>query len=337
MVELTQFDQVPHSFLRIVQTCLEYYEIDEPKLIFLQYNSGVTFRLSTKPGENYLLKLHLLANGQNPASPHAIAARMQWLSDLKGKTGLPIQTPVRNRQGQWVTQNQDNTRKEIISCTVPEWVEGEPPHGDFTYEQLFHLGQWIAMLHNFSSEWQGDVAAIPSFIPSLLLAKCNNLRISIDLNILTEQEYRQIEQAGHIILAMEKLLRNDPNCCGPIHGDIHHDNVLFSQGDVRVIDFDGLMCIPYVYDIGVILYHIAYQGLAARDALIAGYQSRRWLPSLPSGWIETCITWAAIDNLAFQVTIPEQRNHPLLRKNLIQLAREFCAGLNQNRLFDAGM
>jgi Ser/Thr protein kinase RdoA (MazF antagonist) len=127
------------------------------------------------------------------------------------------------------------------------------------------------------------------------------------------------------------IFKDDPNQWGLIHGDLHYDNVLFDGNELRVIDFDGMISAPFAYDIGVTLYHIGYQGLPAREAIFAGYQNVRPLPGLPSGWIETCITWAAIDNLSFQVTIPTQQTNPLLKKNIHQLVYEFCAGLNRNQ------
>jgi len=331
MPDLSPAELAPSNLLRLAQAGMEHYAMANPTLTFLQQNGGAVFRLDCASGECFLLKLHLQINGRRVAPAHTISARMQWLADLKAKTGLAVQAPVRNQLYQWVTQIADDARAEPVCCTVQEWVEGDPPHGDFTGEQLFRLGAWMARLHHYSSEWVDGEGAIPSYTPSLLLAKLQGLRTSVELGIISEREFAQIELAGQTILRLMDVQAGDPSRWGPIHSDIHHDNVLLYQNDVRVIDFDGMLSAPYIFDVGVTLYHIAYQGLPARDALFAGYNSVRRLPPQPPGWIETCVAWAAIDNLAFQVTIPQQQTHPLFKKNMLQLVREYCGALNPEK------
>jgi len=321
---LSDSDQSSLPFLHIAQAALGHYAIHNPQLFFLQHNSGVAFRLDCAPNERYLLKLHLSVNGEDPTSPQVIASRMQWLSDLSGEMGIPVQVPLRNQQDQWITQILDDSGAHWIPCTVQKWLEGDPPGGDFTPDQLIRLGQRMAQLHQYSSQWAGRESAIPFYDHSQLTANIQALHGSVDLGILSEPEFAQIEQAGSTIHRLMDNLGHDPLVWGPIHSDLHHNNVLFYQNDVRVIDFDGLVSSPYIYDLGVTLYHIWYQGPAARQVFLQGYQKRRALLNPPPDWIKTCVAWAAIDNLAFQITIPQQRVSSLFKKNMLQLVHEFC-------------
>jgi len=119
-------------------------------------------------------------------------------------------------------------------------------------------------------------------------------------------------------------LGEQPQVWGPIHGDLHHDNLLFDRDEIRPIDFDALSLAHYHADLGVTLYHIFYQETTLRRALLDGYRSVRHLQDQHVFYLKAFLTRAAIDNLSFQISIPQQRMSQLFARNLRQLAGEFC-------------
>src|SRR5205085_973730 len=120
---------------------------------------------------------------------------------------------------------------------------------------------------------------------------------------------------------------------GPVHGDMHYDNLLIHGTEVRPIDFTGLRLAHYLYDIGVTLYHINHKGPTIRQAFMNGYQQICALPKGALRAIEAFVAYAAIDSLAWNSTIPEQVASALFRRNLQQLVEQFCAAVAESRPF----
>jgi Ser/Thr protein kinase RdoA (MazF antagonist) len=109
-------------------------------------------------------------------------------------------------------------------------------------------------------------------------ANVQTLRAAIDESLLSAQSYAVLVAAHQRIAALMADLGGGPAVWGPVHGDLHYDNLLFHQDEVRPIDFTALRLAHYLYDLGVTLYHIHHQGPAIRRALLEGYQQIRRLP-----------------------------------------------------------
>jgi thiamine kinase-like enzyme len=118
-------------------------------------------------------------------------------------------------------------------------------------------------------------------------------------------------------------LGRGPAVWGPIHGDLHHGNILFNGGEVRLIDFGGFARTHFAHGLGTALYHVMYQDADVRRALVRGYDAP-WLTEAVAG---AAVCAAAIDNLAFQITIPRERASPLFARNARELADVFSRRL----------
>ncbi len=326
-MNLPQPQLTPFFLTQLAHSCLEQYDLDVIRLDFIQHNAGGVFDLVTSDRKRYLLKLHLSVIGEIFSSPGQIQAKMTWLHLLKDVTGQIIQTPVPNRNGSFITKLRPNPTAPEIVCTLQEWVEGVHVHGNFTQDQLRKIGQTAAIMHQFSQKYQHAGMEIPHYSAEEFAQSLQSLEGSISDGLIGRDDFALIDQASSQIARFLNQPPHLPANCGPIHADFHHENILLCGDDICVIDFDGLKYAPFIFDLGVFLYHIDYQGLNARRAFLEAYQSVRTLENLPHRWIDLVITWAAIENLSFQVKIPEQKVNPLLRKNLDQLIHEFCPRL----------
>jgi Ser/Thr protein kinase RdoA (MazF antagonist) len=137
------------------------------------------------------------------------------------------------------------------------------------------------------------------------------------------QKQLWIHAAEQIIAQMEALGQS-ADVWGPIHGDLHYDNLVINAEGVHPIDFTGLYYGHYLYDLGVTVYHTFYQGGQLREALFAGY---RELWQLPTGFRRTTegfVIAAALANLAWNSTIPSQVASKLFQDNLHDLVHVFC-------------
>jgi Ser/Thr protein kinase RdoA (MazF antagonist) len=313
------------SFLSsLARSGLEYYDLPVSRLTFIQHNASVVFQVDSLNGRRYSLKLHVSVVGKIYASPAQIRAKMGWLYQYKNSTGQMAQTPIPNREGDLITPLKIKPNAPEIVCTLQEWIDGVPVNGDFTLEQLSRIGRMAANMHQFNQVNQNAGMELPVYSSNEFAQGLLPFEGAVSDNLLSGQDLTAIYQASSHISRLLDQFQRIPSNWGPIHGDIHHENILLCGNEICLIDFDALRNAPFIYDLGVFLYHIHYQGLPARNAFLEAYQSIRSLENLPERWVDLVITWAAIDNLSFQVTIPEQKHSPLLQKNLDQLVHEFC-------------
>ncbi len=152
-------------------------------------------------------------------------------------------------------------------------------------------------------------------------------------NVLTPDRFQVIEQAVERIATLMAELGTAPAVWGAVHGDIHHDNVLFLEDEIRLIDWTGVRLAHYCYELGVTLYHIFYQEPTMRQALLEGYTEIRALPNDHIQILEAMIAYAALDSLAWNSTITTQLDAPLFRRNVEQFVDGFCASLVAERSF----
>jgi Ser/Thr protein kinase RdoA (MazF antagonist) len=328
-------EQRVRQYDAIARAAIEHYDLGAVQLAFIQHNSGLVFRVdSPHYRSRFLLKIHEPAGTVPRATAEQIQARLEWLAELRRATGLVVQEPIPNRAGDLLTSAVCGDLTQPFLCTLQRWVEGEHPNGDLTTTQLYQVGALMARLHDLSSHWVAPAAAgIPRYNPSKLSANIVSLRAAIDLGILSLAEYSAIEAVGPLAERAMRDLGEDAQVWGPIHGDLHHDNLLFYRDEIRPIDFDTLSMAHYHADLGVTLYHIFYQGPAARYTLLEGYRSVRHLQEDHLPYLELFLTSGAIDNLAFQISIPEQRMSRLFAHNMRQMAVEFCGKLIEGQPF----
>jgi Ser/Thr protein kinase RdoA (MazF antagonist) len=321
--------------LRLASAALKQYSIGESKPVFLQHNSGITYRVdSADRSSGFLLKIHEPVGTGSKASLEQIQARMKWLEELAQTSSLIVQVPILNRDGMFATKIPVSETGETVLGTLQNWLEGEQPDGDFTLAQAESLGEMMAILHQTSSQWRSSsMTGLGEYQAGELLQDVEQLHTLVDANIISSSQYLAIEQAGQQIRQITGLLGIDPQVYGPIHGDLHQGNVLFFENRVCPIDFDGLRNSYYLLDLGTTLYHILYQRVEFRNALINGYTSVRQLSGAERQYLEAFVTWSAINNLAFQSTIPQQLTSKFFVRNIRQLTDEFCLKVIANEPF----
>ena len=321
--------QRAEQYAALGQLALSTYDLVDCISVFIQHNSGITYRVDSADGQpQFLLKLHIPAGENATESAEVIQARMAWLEMVAQRGDLGLQMPHRDKLGNLVAEIEVEALPNPISCTVQRWLYGDPPSGDFTTAQITLVGEMIGELHQASSRLDPSVLAnLPRQSVADLGKGVAQLHLAKEWDILSPAQFTCVEHAVQKITEIVQELGRDSALWGPVHGDLHHENILFSQNQAYPIDFDSLQMNYYLYDLGVTLYHIFYQPVDIRWAFLKGYMSVRHLPAHLHSYLEAFLTWAATENLAFQVTIPEERDAPLTARNLYQLTDELCAKL----------
>jgi len=322
------------QYIELAEQALRHYALGATQLTFIQHNAGVVFRVAAPAmRQTYLLKLHArVGEGSNPSAAQ-LEVGMDWLASVERETDLVVQMPVVNTSGHFVSQVHTSDATPI-SCTMQHWLEGALPNGDFTAGQAMQIGAVMAKLHAHSQ--QHPLAhGLPAMChdASALAEHVHTLRMALDHELLPATSFAVIAAAHQQITTLMISLGTAPAVWGPVHGDLHYDNLLLYDAQVRPIDFTGLRLAHYLYDIGVTIYHIYHQGPDIHHALMNGYRQIRALPVGDLRAIEAFVAYAAIDNLAWNSTIPAQVASALFRRNLQQLVEQFCAPVAENRPF----
>ena len=313
----------------VAQAALRHYALQAPHPVFLQHNAGITYRVETPElAERFLLKIHAPVGSGSQPPLDVVEAQMRWLSWLDHQAALAVQAPLPNRAGALVTWLADPAIPEPVVCTLQRWLEGELVNGDFTLAQLERVGAMMATLHRVGGHSPEALTdALPQFDATALTDWTSKLGAAVPLGLLSPGDGELIAQACEHLRRWLSDSAGQAGRWGPIHGDLHHANILLDGDAVHPIDFDGVVVAPYALDLGTMLYHIHYQGAAAQRALINGYQRVCPLPVADHNWLDAALVCSALANLAFQVTIPEQRASPILLRNLRQLVDDFCRSL----------
>ena len=312
-------------YMSLAAAALQSYPIVPTTTQFIQHNAGIVFRVEAQDQHAYVLKLHKRVGMGDDPSAAQLEAGLEWLAACAQHSDIVLQVPVRTRAGTFVAQLHDPAVAQPIACTLQTWSAGEPPHADFTDRQAYQLGVLLARLHTCSRSYP-----LSPNVPAMrhdsheLLRNVQVLRSMLPPELLSTQDFETILATQERILAHMDALGSGTAVWGPVHGDLHYDNVVCTPDAVYPIDFTGLRLGYYLYDMAVTLYHCFHQEPAFREAFFAGYRQEGTLPPAYQPVLECFIAYAAIDNLAWNSTIPEQIPSALFQKNLRQLVLGYC-------------
>jgi Ser/Thr protein kinase RdoA (MazF antagonist) len=175
-----------------------------------------------------------------------------------------------------------------------------------------------------SEEWPGsENEQFGCYEDRYLVEAVDTLAVTVDLGLISAEQYDLICRACERILAMLAHKERTKATFGLIHGDLHQGNVLFDGMKALALDY-GTFRSYFLYDLGVSLYHATFDTVAIRNALVAGYDSIRPLPKADHASLEAFMIMAALFNLAFQATLKEHRLSPINRRNMRQFVEKFC-------------
>jgi len=257
------------GFLRQVGNTLYKVKEVKPTLITKDnlYTSG-----------QYLLRIHQ-PSYQTPA---AIELELEWLSSMCRDADLPVPEPVLTLDGKLYTQIAipDMAKKHI--CSLLRWVKGrELKREEIQPHHYKALGELMARLHHHAAHWQPTLGFIKrkydwdglfrkegdGGIPSSEAWSLLPLEYVEPFEIISKKVKRVMDKLG-----------KGSDVYGLIHGDLGMGaNVLFWNGDVRVIDFDDSGFGYYIFDLAIVLEDSQDHQIQPqfRDALLDGYTRLR--------------------------------------------------------------
>ncbi len=317
-------EQRQEYYVGCASIALAQYALGSILIHFVQHNAGIVYRLDDANGDaRFLLKIHESAGDGLLDTPEQLTAQMAWLQALTADGRVIVQSPIANLQGEFVTQVQLAGLDRLSSVCVQRWITAQHV-GNWEAEHAYAVGVLLATLHSISEEWVGsENEQFGGYEDKYLVEAIDGLAITVNLELISAEQYDLIRQAGERIVAMLAQQERTRATFGLIHGDLHQGNVLFDGMKAVALDY-GTFRSFFLYDLGVSLYHATFDEVAIRHALVAGYAAVRPLTKVDHDALEAFMIMAALFNLAFQATLKEHRLSPINRRNMRQFVEKFC-------------
>lgn len=232
----------------------------EPKPLDGGEDNG-NFRIATDQGEVVLREYRM-------SGIEKIRAELRLVAFL-GENGFPTPAPFRTASGELVVE------AERPSAVFP-WVPGEVPT-EMTAALAGQVGELLARMHLLTADWTDE--RIPVIDRLGLLRQGLAARPELDGVDDWHDRVRDFLEDRS-----EELERLHELPSGPLHHDLHRQNLLVADGEVTaVLDFDELNRGPLVIDLARVFHYLAVDHPDRRlprdlaDAAVAGYERTRTL------------------------------------------------------------
>ncbi|MFT4295384.1 MAG: phosphotransferase [Micropruina sp.] len=260
---------------RVAVDALRHYDLPQGGLRFVSHGENTTFRLSCAAG-SFLVRVHRPErHGRGSDTAAAVASEIAWLDALRAQTDLEVPQAQRTTDGAAAVQA--SAAGMTRTCSVLRWMDGRIRESSPVPVHLRLLGEAMATLHDQADSWTPPSGFTrinwdaPAFLGDVMVygetpaAQCWEL--------LPAELRRRFDAVAQ---RMTGVLADDPDV-GLIHADLHLGNAVFEAGRVKLIDFDDCGTGPRLYDLAVALWELrdGDRYPAFRDALLAGYRSRR--------------------------------------------------------------
>ena len=254
----------------------------------IKYRENAVFKVVAENGVPFALRVH--RSGYH--SDAELRSELEWMAALQASgIEVPIVIPAVN--GDLFVRTVIPVTGEAAQIDLFEWIDGvqlgsaEEGLGDNAadIERSYRtIGSIAARLHNHGATWNLPTGfSRHAWDVEGLVGEAPFWGRFWELGELTPAQRTLVLQAREIIRSELIGMAASPDYAssyGLIHADFVPDNVMVSNGVVRLIDFDDAGFGWHLFELATALYFIRSDPNfeVARDALIAGYRQHRALP-----------------------------------------------------------
>lgn len=268
-------------------------------LTLLSLSENATFRVS-RAGHNEPLIMRVHRTGYH--SREAIRTELAWMAALQQQAGVQTPQALAGSNGEMIqsvkTPNLEEERFVVMFHLIP----GVAPDEAELIAPFKRLGAVTARMHNHARGWTR-----PAYFERLIwdydgcLGQRKHWGDWRDGPGLDQAGKALLEQVDELLHT--RLLRYGmgPQRFGLIHADLRLANLLESDGDTRVIDFDDAGLGWFLYDLAGAVSFIETRADLPQliDAWVAGYQTQGQLSAADIAEIPTFIMLRRLTLLAW--------------------------------------
>jgi Ser/Thr protein kinase RdoA (MazF antagonist) len=306
-----------------VEAALPWYGLSGARVKFVQQSFNTVFRVEAGPEDQYALRLHRF----NARGVEEMRSEFVWLEAIRRAGEVLASEPLTNLRGEFVTELPTFASDGPRYCTVLRWHPGETLAVVAPDEHYRMMGELMARLHHHAADYMPAPGfARPRRDRHYPWECVESIRHAADRQILPGEELLVLDAVADHIERTMRAIGEGPEDFGLIHGDLHGDNVLFHEGTIRAIDFEGCVWGHYLYDIAVALFYLPRGKISA---FLRGYRSQHDWTAEQWQAVESFYALRILDQLAYHYSSDHSRSvgRSLLRKAMPTLVGRFLEGI----------
>jgi Ser/Thr protein kinase RdoA (MazF antagonist) len=295
---------------RLAEHALSLYETEPVSLSPLTHFHNTTFVVTQPNSSRYVLRIHRGDESplDAPQRRTRVESELWWLDRLRADLDLSVPTAVRTPGGEGVVRVAVEGVPQARLCVLFHWMDGRFLHRRLMPAHLEQVSRLTARLHEHSRQ-----LTVPAFFHRQRVDRTDGETEEYVVRLFAD--HWSVEAVG-VMRAMfqrarrvQEELGSGSDTFGLIHADIHQKNYLFSDGTLRLIDFDDCGWGHYLYDLAVTINEVDYlpRGAALREALLAGYRQVRELSPAHLAMIETFIMLRKLQDITWFL---QERDNP---------------------------
>jgi len=261
------------NYESLLQDVLACYPLKNPYATLIRHNENAAYKVKDEAGKSFVLRIHQPREGFSQAlftqnKEAALKGELRLLTALADCTDIPVQVPVKNREGETLTKLSGGTFATLLT-----WLEGDTlEKAEANTALLYEMGRMTALMHScFQTCPDLPEPAGHDYDKSLIDRMATKLRDMERVNFIEGHFVRaMIECLEEIKRRMTELDLRD-GAFGIVHSDLSKSNMLLCGDRAAPIDF-GLWGYGYSYmDLGALASH--YPEPVQQAAIFEGYQS----------------------------------------------------------------
>ena len=235
-------ETILNHVLKYAATC---YEFKIENAVPMISGSNAIYKVE-RQGLNFYLRI-------SQKSAAYLMGEMDWLIYLKDAIHAPV--PIMSRNSNLIESYQSG--KEIYQLCLFSELIGMPWNKNdlkkWNSKTFYKWGAAMGKLHALTKQYtpSSPTTKRPNFEDDHYLPENFNFLSTIS---------QILEKINKEILALPK----DLDAFGLIHCDMHPHNLLFTEDDIVVLDFDDCTYAWFALDIGIALYHALWWGIPDR-------------------------------------------------------------------------
>lgn len=278
----TMDDPVLRSVIPLAQAALKHWGLENASLDIIKHRENSVFKVTTSDGQKSVLRLHRPGNHTDAA----VHSELVWMGALRD-SGIPTPKVIPTKTGDLFVcvANETDSRQ----CNLLEYIEGslfndlgrvEKGMQAEMCERYKRLGALAARVHIDAENWQP-----PEGFERLawdeegLLGEQSRWGRFWEHPILNQQQKRDILKARLVLQGLLKKLGKTKANYGLMHADFLPENIIVSDDELTLIDFDDCGYGWYLFEMATSLFpqinQPFFDDLVA--AYVAGYRSEREL------------------------------------------------------------
>jgi Ser/Thr protein kinase RdoA (MazF antagonist) len=244
---LSEAERIRHLGEVAARAVLYWGVSPDARLTLLNISENATYRVDDAGAvQPFILRVH--RTGYHTRD--AVRTELAWMKALKEEAGVETPQAIPARDGELIRSVATPALDEERFVVMFEFIKGREPDADDLTEPFKRLGAIAARMHRHARGWQR-----PSYFERLVwdfdgsVGRNGNWGDWRDGLALDAERIAVLERMSALMEQRLARFGQGPDRFGLIHADLRLANLLVTDDETRVIDFDDAGLGWFLYDI----------------------------------------------------------------------------------------